>query len=89
MKKLLIIGVASLSLLGLAGCDGYETGTIVDGTFKAVGDVGSYDILRDVETGCTYLQSHTSSTGITPYFGEDGEVIGCGQKNIKPKYLGE
>ena len=83
MKKALIIGMTSLTLLGLAGCSGgYETGDEVDSNFKAIGDIGDYDLLRDKETGCVYMQEHYDGVQMTPYYGRDGKVMGCGDSNF-------
>lgn len=88
MKKAIkLLTVASMSLLLLTACDGFSDGSIVKGGgFKAVGDKGDYyDILKDLETGCLYLESHYQ-TGLMPYYGEDGEVQGCGETESLPKY---
>ena len=82
-KKTLALGVA-LSVLTLAGCSGaYEEGnTVEDGAWRVVGEKGRYDILRDTDTGCMYLQSKRSINGITPYYDEDGEIMGCGEEEV-------
>ena len=79
-KKTLFLGVA-LSILTLVGCEGYETGDVVEGgAWRVVGDKGDYDVLRDTETGCLYLQSTYATTSVTPYYDEDGKVMGCGEE---------
>ena len=80
-KKALVLGVA-LSVLTLTGCgNGYEEGsTVENGAWRVIGEKGRYDVLRDTDTGCVYLQSNKSIDGITPYYDEDGEVMGCGDK---------
>lgn len=89
MKKALVIGLASLTLLGLAGCEGDNVGDIRYGQFKKVGNIGGdgngYHVLRDIETGCTYLEAK-GDYSFAPYYGENGEVKGCGKKNVKEKY---
>lgn len=78
MKRLLLLAFA-IPMLAACGA-GYETNDYVeDGDFKAVGDVGTYDILRDVRTGCQYLQPHSTTASLTPYYDEDGKVKGCGE----------
>jgi hypothetical protein len=78
-RKLVLIGIVAVGLL--AACEGgYSTGEIVmNGDFKAVGNKGSYDVLRDTSTGCLYLEPH-SSRGLAPLYDEDGNVKGCGEK---------
>lgn len=87
MKKLALIGITAVALL--SGC-GYETGEVVqNGRFIDVGDLGDgYDLLRDKETGCVYIQEHSAHAyPLTPYYGEDGEVVGCGETDFdKSKY---
>ena len=87
-KKLLILGLASALTLGLAGCSsGYETGEDVDGNFKAIGDMGDFDLLRDKATGCVYIQSHHDSAEMSPYIGRDGKVMGCGDSSFSVSEL--
>lgn len=87
MKKLLL--VLGLSVLALIGCNN-ETGEVLNSGLVDIGDLGSgYDLIRDSETGCVYIyQSNSSySTPLTPYYGEDGKVVGCGEKDLdKTKY---
>jgi predicted small secreted protein len=81
MKKLLLIGAVAIGAISLAGC-GYTVGsTVEDGAWKVIGEHGHYDMLRDLKTGCVYIES-TDGYEITPYYGEDGKVVGCGQKNF-------
>lgn len=78
MKKLTLVAV--VAALTLVGCGGYESGTRVqDGQFEVVKDVGRYDLLRDIDTGCMYIESHRSDGGIAPYYDKDGKVAGCGK----------
>lgn len=78
-KKIIAVFSGALLVVTLAGCSGYDTGdTVMGGNYKVVGDKGYYDVLRDVKTGCYYLESHTSS-GLTPYYDKDGKVKGCGE----------
>jgi hypothetical protein len=81
MKKMLF--VMALFSMVLSGC-GYEEGEIVeDGRFKVVDEVGSYDILRDTQTGCMYFyESYSHSQILTPVYDENGEVMGCGKKDF-------
>jgi hypothetical protein len=85
-KKLIAVAVVSLGLL--AGCSGYETGDTIgeDNRFKVVGDIGNYDVLKDVETGCLYTESHHESTGLSPLFNKKGEVSGCGDVSKKEEF---
>lgn len=87
MKKTLLVGLLTVSALTLGACDaGFETGqTVYDGKFKVIGEYGdSYDIIRDLDTGCIYAES-TSNRGITPLYDEEGKVQGCGQKDLNLK----
>ena len=87
MKKIALSTVLLTSLLALTGCGGYETGTVKeDGAWLVVGDRGGYDVLKDIETGCLYLQNHHDRSGIVPYFDEHGEVMGCGEEPELSKY---
>lgn len=75
--------MTALTTIVLAGCDdGHSTGeTVYGGRFKVIGQFGDgYDILRDRETGCIYLEPTTQS-GLTPLYDEHGKVEGCG--NVK------
>lgn len=86
MKKLsLLLG---LSILALVGCN-QETGRGLrgDSTLVDIGDLSSgYDLIRDTNTGCVYI-NNTNDYALTPYYDEDGEVMGCGEENLdKSKY---
>mgnify|MGYP003576106687 CR=1 FL=1 len=77
MKRLSIGVIAILTVLTLGAYSGYETGSYVqNGQFEVIGNHGRYDILRDVETGCQYLEPMTDR-GLTPFYDKDGEVKGC------------
>lgn len=81
-KRLLLVGALSLSVL--TACNN-DTGKVIKGDLVDVGDFASgYDLLRDMNTGCVYIyQSDSSySTPITAYYGEDGKVVGCGEKDF-------
>lgn len=88
MKKISLATLILISTLTLTACNGYETGsTVEDGAWIVVGNKGSYDVLKDAKTGCLYLQSFNDRSGITPYFDENGKVMGCGEKDYEqPKY---
>ena len=90
MKKILTYSAIVLGLLTLTGCSdggGYATGKVVgNGAWRVVGDKGNFDILRDTETGCLYLQSHYSNKNITPYYDENGDIMGCGEEDSSVKY---
>lgn len=80
MKKVLLLACLLIMALTLVACDdGYQTGDYVgDGDFIVVGNLGEQDVLKDVETGCEYLQPN-DSYALSPYLNEKGEVIGCGE----------
>lgn len=80
MKKVLIV-LLLIIVLFLTGCEGYEQGEVVHSRFKVIGDIEDYDVLRDVKTGCVYLESEYDYT-LTPLYDENGKVEGCGEKNI-------
>jgi len=85
MKRLLIV---LLTVGLLVGCN-RETGEEINGEIVDIGNLGSgYDLLRDTNTGCIYIREGSSQAyPITPYFGEDGKVAGCGQEDLdKSKY---
>lgn len=76
----LVIGITAL-----AGCSPYEEGEIVgDGNFKVMGTMGSYDVLRDTNTGCYYLEP-MNERSLSPLYDEDGKVKGCGDDSISDK----
>jgi predicted secreted protein len=82
MKKFILLIALTVGIISLAGCGGYEVGTTVeDGAWKVIGTHGQYDMLRDLKTGCVYLQA-SADFSLTPYIGEDGKVVGCGQQGI-------
>jgi hypothetical protein len=91
MKKYAVwLALLVVSATLLTGCDwGHETGSIVyGGRFEVIGDIGEegYDVLRDRETGCVYVEA-TNTMGMSPLFDEEGKVEGCGKKNFdKDKY---
>lgn len=82
MKKAVIVMLLAFGVL--AGCEGGHSDGYVteDGRFKAVGDAGSYDLMRDLETGCLYMEAHTDR-GMDPLYDKDGKVAGCGQEDKK------
>ena len=85
MKKLFLL--LGLSML-LAGCN-LDAGEEVNDDLVDIGDLGSgYDLIRDKNTGCIYVrESSAHSYPLTPYYGEDGQVQGCGEKELdKSKY---
>lgn len=85
MKKLLII--SAMSILALVGCDDRENiNRDMNTIFTVVEEIGSYEyVVKDTRTGCFYIQSSTYTGYFTysPYLGEDGKVMGCGQKDFK------
>lgn len=84
MKKLVLAGLIGLTALTLGAC-GYEQGSTVYGKFKVIGDVGgNYALLRDVDTGCIYIET-SSYPSISAFFDEEGKVAGCGQKDFDVK----
>lgn len=89
MKKT-IIAIFTLTSL-LAGCShNNETGEYVNEQIVDIGNLGGYyDLVRDINTGCVYIYERGASYSrpLTPYYGEDGEVVGCGEKDLdKSKY---
>lgn len=90
MKKMLL--VLGLSLLALIACND-ETGNLVndDDTLVDIGNLSNgYDLIRDTNTGCVYIRENANnadSQPLTPYYGEDGKVVGCGVTELdKSKY---
>lgn len=79
MKKLLMgIGLLTISLT-LVACGGYETGDYVkNDEFKVVGNVGDHDLLKDLKTGCLYIEPQ-NDIGMSPYYDENGKIQGCGE----------
>uniref|UniRef100_A0AB39C7C3 Lipoprotein n=1 Tax=Bacillus phage KoopaTroopa TaxID=3234046 RepID=A0AB39C7C3_9CAUD len=86
MKKTLLAGLIGLTALTLGAC-GYEQGsTVYGGKFKVIGDVGgNYALLRDVDTGCIYIERTSSYPSISAFFDENGKVAGCGQTDFDTK----
>lgn len=86
MKKVLLTSILLLTLL--TGCEGYETGeTTHGGAWKVIGQHGDFDLVRDTNTGCVYLQSVYNIENLTPYYNAKGEVEGCGDKrNLEDIY---
>lgn len=94
MKKLLIISI--MSTLMLVGCSEIESGNSTnkqdsmnrdrDTIFEVVEKIGRWEyVVKDNKTGCYYIQSVGGQDTYTysPYLGEDGKVMGCGQKDFK------
>ena len=83
MKKFLVIGgLAAFALLSL-GCNN-DTGTELNGLVD-IGDLGKgYDLVRDTNTGCVYIYERRAKDArpLTPYFDENGEVVGCGDEDL-------
>ncbi|QIW89785.1 putative signal peptide-containing lipoprotein [Bacillus phage Izhevsk] len=88
MKKTLIATLIGLTALTLGAC-GYETGsTVYNGKFKVLGTIGTgeeYSLLRDVDTGCIYIERTSSYPSISAFFDENGKVAGCGQTDFDTK----
>lgn len=88
MKKIALVGIIGLTALTLGAC-GYEQGsTVYNGKFRVVGKIGAgdeYTLLRDVDTGCTYIERTSSYPSISAFFDENGKVAGCGQKDFDTK----
>ncbi|AGI11891.1 hypothetical protein X915_gp121 [Bacillus phage vB_BanS-Tsamsa] len=86
MKKTLLVTLIGLTALTLGAC-GYEQGsTVYGGKFKVIGDVGgNYALLRDVDTGCIYIERTSSYPSISAFFDENGKVAGCGQTDFDTK----
>lgn len=74
----------------LAGCsDNRPIEEKITDDLIVVGNIGAkFDLVRDTNTGCVYIYfSEGYETNLTPYYGEDGEIQGCGEKNLdKSKY---
>lgn len=86
MKKLLLVGLTAVLLVG---CGNYDSGHSVNNSLVDVGNLGEgYDLLRDTNTGCVYIKEFNGHAHpLTPYYGEDGKVVGCGQTELdKSKY---
>lgn len=86
MKKFLLLTVGVVGLIGvLAGCSdkggGEEVGNIRNGHFLVTDKNDSYYTERDISTGCTYMEAR-DDWSITPLYGKDGKVTGCGDTNI-------
>lgn len=89
MKKLLItLGISTLMLFGCS----MTTESVekrnqdFDTIFTTVEQVGAVEfIVKDTNTGCYYIQTfgYANTATYSPYLGEDGKVMGCGQKDFK------
>jgi hypothetical protein len=78
MKKLLLVGIAALSVVTLSACEdvGYQ---YRDTPFVVIKKMDNDNrIIRDTNTGCMYWRS--SNASIFPYYDKDGKVMGCGDK---------
>lgn len=83
MKKLLLIG--GLTTVLLAGCTyNSDTGQEINSELVDIGNLGeNYDLIKDKSTGCVYIQEGVAhSYPLTPYYGEDGQVVGCGKQDL-------
>lgn len=91
---LLIYGLFILCFGFLFGCDvsSEEMNSVnIDRKtiFEVVEKVGNYEfIVKDKKTGCHYIQSVTYSgyLSYSPYYNEEGIVLGCGVENSEYKY---
>ncbi|UGO51331.1 casein kinase-like protein 1 [Bacillus phage vB_BanS_Skywalker] len=90
MKKTLLVTLIGLTALTLGAC-GYEQGsTVYGGKFKVIGEIGAgsdgqYALLRDVDTGCIYIERTSSYPSISAFYDENGKVAGCGQTDFDTK----
>lgn len=81
MKLYLLLIV---SLICLTACTA-DVGDIRNEKFEVVDKLidsnaaGTYDVMRDKETGCYYL-AYSYGNEISAYYDENGEVMGCGEE---------
>lgn len=79
LLKLLILTILSITIV--AGCSGNNIGDKTN-DFETVGKLEAFSenkrVLKDRKTGCMYLESTYS---LTPYYDEDGQVMGCNNIN--------
>ena len=91
MKLIKLFIIASMVFV-LTACDrSNSTGTTFgkEGNLVDIGDFGNgIDLLRDKNTGCVYIYKETGhQLNISAYYGEDGEVVGCGEEQFdRSKY---
>lgn len=88
MKKFKL-GTLLLSVGLLCACT-HDTGEVRNEKFEVIDKLqdkvtGTYDVVRDKETGCVYLM-YTYGLEATPYYDEDGNVMGCGIEKEDFKY---